>query len=378
MKKLLALLCTLALLLTLAVPAFAVELRTDASDYKILLIADPQDDEDPAEDMTNLIRTAIAKTQPDLIVCLGDMVEDSDVAKRREADGTVTELPYEEIYKNCEQALAFEFAPIIESGIPYTTVIGNNDYQSGITAQDWYRLVSALPGIILPERIVNSEGRIDNMFAVRNADGTEALRIFTMDTGKKGVTNEQIEWFEKTNDDRSIPALVFQHVPMKEIGYLFKTCFPWDEGAIKKDGIYKRLNTKIAVGNNNGELENAGHTAQFRSIRKCGNVIGVFSGHVHDISMEGTYSGVRMGLVYSDRWNGNYQHGAALLTFDKADMRRYTVTQYRYSGTVADGDAALEIEEPLSYPAPKGFAYIRYEWQLMCAYLQEKIDAIFH
>lgn len=381
MKRLICTLLTLLLLVCCALPAYAADLtfRPDGS-LRILLLADPQDDETPEPDMAPLIEAAIRKTQPDLIVVLGDLVEDSDVNTAVDQNGEVYELSYDETLDNCRTAIDAVFAPIIDSGIPYTAVLGNNDYKSGLSAEDLYALLRQQKGILLPETAVHSDGRISHVLPVLNADGTQLLRLFLLDSGTKGVTNEQVRWFDKANADRRIPAIVFQHIPVSEAGYLWQFCFPWEEGAVHRGKFFTlRLNERIARGNDHGKLWDGNISAQFLSWKACGNVIGAYFGHVHDISVEGKYFGTRLGMVYSDRWNGEFQHGCALLTFDESDVRNYKWTAYRYTGSVVTGDASLDEETYTPRPVYTGFAWLRHQWQLFCDYLLAKIgtDSIF-
>ena len=380
MKRILSLLLALVLAALCGVSAFAAPLRFGADGkYKILLIADPQDDATPEPDMVPLIETAIRRTNPDLIVVLGDLVEDHDVNAETDEAGNVRELSYEETLDNCRAALDFVFAPIIASGIPYTAVLGNNDYQSGVTADDWYALLRRQEGILLPETKVYTDGRRDSVLPVLGTDGSEALRLFLLDTGTKGVTREQVKAFGSLNDDRNVPALVFQHIPVSEAGYLWQFCFPWEEGAIARGKFFTlRLNTRIASGDDHGKLWDGDISRQFLGWKACGNVIGAYFGHTHNISVEGTYMGVRMGMVYSDRWSGNYQHGCALLTFDQRDVRDYTWTAYRYTGSVTTGDASLDAETYTPYTTYTGIAWLVHQWQGFIGYMQAKIGEIFH
>ena len=370
--------CTvfLALLLALfcAVPAFAADLHFgEDGKFRVLLIADPQDDETPEPDMAPLIEAAIRKSSPDLIIVLGDMVEDHDVNSYIDSDGKRVALSYAETLENCRAALRSVYAPIIRSSVPYTTVLGNNDYLSGVTAQDWFKLLQEQDGILLPETIADPDGRIDNMLPVYGADGKELLRLFTLDTGKKGVTSEQIRAFGKANDQRSIPAVVFQHIPVSEAGWFWQYCFPWDDGAIARGRFFRlKLNTRVARGDDHGELWDNNISLQFLNWKACGNVIGAYFGHTHNFSVEGTWCGIRMGFVYSDRWNGGYQHGAMLLTFDKDDVRNYETTVYRYTGSVTTGDASLDVE---TYPDPPHYTpleWFLHERQLFRNYIAQK------
>ena len=346
MKRVLSAVLTVLLLFACAAPAFAADLqfRKDGT-FRILLIADPQDDATPEPDMAPLIEKAIRKSDPDLIVVLGDLVEDHDVNSYTDDSGERHDLSYDETLENCREALRFVFAPIIASGIPYTVVLGNNDYKSGVTAQDWYTLLRGQKGILLPETKVYADGRIDNVLPVLGTDGGEALRLFLLDTGTNGVTKEQVNAFGDLNNERNIPAVVFQHIPVDEYALLWRFCFPREADAfpfgdyffVKRSSLFESERDRCA-------LWNGGFTHQFRSWKMCGNVIGAYFGHLHSISAEGVYHGVRMGAVYGDRWDKNTRHGCALLTFDEQNMRNYTWTVYRYSGSVTTGDARLDEE----------------------------------
>ncbi len=346
MKRVCCVLLTLLFCVLCSMPAFAAPLRFDAQGkYKILLIADPQDDATPEPDMAPLIEAAIRKTEPDLIVVLGDLVEDWAVSSKFDGDGNKRQLSYDETLENCRAATDAVFAPIIASGVPYTAVLGNNDYKSGVTAADWYALLREQKGIRLPETIVHSDGRTDSVLPVLKKDGSEALRLMLLDTGTKGVSKEQRKAFYTLNDKRDVPVIVFQHIPVPEYALLWRFCFSWEAGAfplgkyfyIKRNALFQSERDRYA-------LWNGGLSGQFRAWKACGNVIGAYFGHLHSISAEGVYHGVRMGAVYGDRWNKNTRHGCALLTFDENNVRGYTWTVYRYTGNVATGDAALNEE----------------------------------
>lgn len=372
MKRICCALLALLLAALCGIPAFAAPLQFGADGkYKILLIADPQDDETPEPDMAPLIEAAIRQTSPDLIVVLGDLVEDWGVNTEIGDDGTERELSYEETHANCRAALDYVFAPIIASGIPYTAVLGNNDYYAGLTAEDWYALLRQQKGILLPETAVYPDGRRDSVLPVLGTDGGEALRLLLLDTGTKGVTKEQVKAFGDLNGNRDVPAIVFQHIPVSETGFLWQLCFPWEEGASYSGKLVSlRLNPRFAVGNDHGNTVGSGVSRQFRSWKACGNVIGAYFGHIHNISAEGIYRGIRLGLVYSDRWNGEYQHGCALLTFDESDVQNYTWTAYRYTGSVTTGDASLDEETYGPCPTYTGLDWLFHQWQGFIRWLQ--------
>lgn len=71
----------------------------------------------------------------------------------------------------------------------------------------------------------------------------------------------------------------------------------------------------------------------------------------------------------------------ALLTFVEQDVRNYTWTAYRYTGSVTTGDASLDEETYTpytTYTTYTGIAWLVHQWQGFIGYLQAKISEIFH
>lgn len=362
MRRTLSFALTVLLLFALTVPAFARDLhfRADGS-FRVLLIADPQDDDTPEPDMAAMIAASIRESKPDLIVVMGDLVEDWAVSEGADENGEWHALAYEETLANCRAAIRQVFAPIIASGVPYAAILGNNDYQSGVSAADWYKLLKAQKGILLPQTIDDRDGRIDNRLSIYGADGEETLRLFLLDTGTGGVTDAQIAAFEQKNDRRDIPAVVLQHIPVIEYACLWRFCAPWDENAfplgdffrVKRSDCIPRAAERIP-------FWSGAVSRQFASWQRCGNVIGAYFGHLHNISAEGVYGGVRLGAVYSDRWDGAYRHGVMLLTFRENDVRNYETAILRCTGSFKTGDAVMQTErvdsarfEPLRERIPR-------------------------
>lgn len=348
MKRVCCALLALLLFAQCGLSAFAAPLRFGADGrYKILLIADPQDDATPEPDMAPLTEAAIRRTDPDLIVVLGDLVENWAVSKEYDSDGNERQLSYDETLANCRTATDAVFAPILASGIPYTAILGNNDYESGVTAADWYALLRGQKGILLPETRVYADGRTDSVLPVLGTNDEETLRLLLLDTGTKGVTKEQVKAFGGLNDNRNVPAVVFQHIPVIEYALFWRFCLPCEADAFPLGKHFFIRRTHLFESESDRcTLWNGGFSPEFRTWKACGNIIGAYFGHLHNISAEGVYHGVRMAAVYGDRWNGKYRHGFALLTFDERDVRNYTCTVYRCTGSVTTGDAAL-VEEVL-------------------------------
>lgn len=116
-------LCAAILLTALfAVPAYAGEESGDGSGlkfgsdgkFKILILADIQDTNEPQKESIDMVNAALDKTDPDLVVFLGDNIAGW-------WDGVNSEQTVEAIRKIVE--------PADERGIPFAIVYGNHDHE---------------------------------------------------------------------------------------------------------------------------------------------------------------------------------------------------------------------------------------------------------
>lgn len=92
-----------------------MELRFNKNgEFKILLIADAQDTDEPQKETTDIIKYAIERTAPDLIVLLGDNTAGN-------FDGVTPARTQKAVHKLLE--------PICEKNIPFALVFGNHDHE---------------------------------------------------------------------------------------------------------------------------------------------------------------------------------------------------------------------------------------------------------
>ena len=120
-KKLLAFVLTFAMLGSF----FAVPFTASAEQaplkfgedgkFKIVIFSDVQDQYPVHQRVINIMRQAIERENPDLVVFTGDMTEIN------------TKDPEVDYRKTVEQILG----PVVEAGVPYSIVFGNHDPQSG-------------------------------------------------------------------------------------------------------------------------------------------------------------------------------------------------------------------------------------------------------
>ena len=360
MKKLLCIILSVSLLFSLCISASAQDdaLRFgDNGKFTILQISDPQDDHYPAYDMVNLIKISIEQTDPDLIIFTGDVVEDSrigDIGIDGESLREGVEVDnYEQTLKNVKATCDAVFAEAETRGIPFAITQGNNDYACGVTSEDWLKIYSEYENCIIFDESNDADGRIDYNLEIKASNSDETVfNIWLMDSKSGGVTEEQLEWYKaesaaltESNGGKPVPSILFQHVPVKDMGFLFEECKMWDEGARLEGGKFYRLNKEIANGYNAGAftpIEDT--TAQFKAWKECGDVLGAYFGHWHTEGYTGTYDGIELGMTYGCEFAKTGPYGVRVFTIDENDAANYENELYTYEGSVKNGDARLELQ----------------------------------
>lgn len=361
MKKLISLF--LALMLAFSLCVFADAESTDelrfGSDGKftVLQITDPQDDRYPAYDMVNLIKISIEQTNPDLIVFTGDIVEDSRIGDIGIDDESLREGvevdSYEQTLANVTEACKAVFAEAESRGIPFAVAQGNNDYASGVTNEDWLKIYESYEYSLTADESNDKDGRIDFNLEIKSSDGQKnVLNIWMMDNGGGGITEEQLVWYKSEsaalkaeNGGKPVPSILFQHVPVDDVGNLFEECNFWDEGAsIGDDGKCYRLNQELANGYHSGAMIPGSTSEQFKAWTETGDVMGAYFGHWHTEGYTGTWKGIELGMTYGAEFAKVGPYGVRVFTFDENDIENYENVLYTYEGSVKTGNARLELQ----------------------------------
>lgn len=372
MKKIISVLLACVFIAVCAVPSFAagaekkLSFNSDGT-FTILHLTDSQDDHYPAWDMLNLIKLSIEEADPDLIIFTGDIVEDSrigDIATDGEPgrEGVVVkdikgDIIYDKTLANIEKAVDAQLSILEASGVPYVICQGNNDHKCGITNEDWLKIYSKYPNCLVVDESDDAEGRIDYNLFVYGSDGTPKFNIWCMDTGRGGVNPDQTEWYKNRsaqitaqNGGQVIPAFVFQHIYVDDIGNLFEPCESWDEGAEAIGAKFYRLNRDIARGNNFLAYEPGATSAEFVAWKESGDVIGAFFGHQHTEGFSGVWQGIELGFTYGCEFAKTGPYGCRVLTLHEDDILNYDNEQYVYSGRVKLGTDKLSPLEEKEYP----------------------------
>lgn len=369
MKKLVSVILAASMLFCTCVTVTAESPETlsfgDDGTFTVLQISDPQDDQNAAYDMVNFVKLAVEQANPDLVVITGDLVEDSRIGDIGIDDESGREgvtvkkngnLDYAATLENTKKAADNVLSIINDAKIPFAVIQGNNDYACGISNDDWMKIYSSYEYCLTKDESNDSTGRIDFNLEILGSDGNAAFNIWLMDTGKNSVNAEQIAWYEAESDalaaangGKKVPSILFQHIPVNDMGNLFEECSLGDEGATYKDGRFYRLNHDIANGYNVSAIVPGQTTEQFESWKAQGDILGAYFGHWHTEGYTGTWEGIELGFTYGCEFAKPGPYGIRVFTLHENDIENFDNELYTYEGSVKRGNARFELQVDKPY-----------------------------
>lgn len=361
MKKLLCIILAVSMLFCIPATASAQTntLQFTDGEFTILQISDPQDDRYAAYDLINFVKLALEETKPDLVILSGDIVEDSragdfGIDDENFREGVEVDT-YEETLDNVKVATNNIFSIINDAKIPFAVAQGNNDYASGVTNEDWLKIYSSYEYSLTTDMSNDADGKIDFNLEILGSDGKTAFNVWMMDNGRNGISEEQIAWYESQSDalaasngGKPVPSILFQHIPVDDMGNLFEECNFWDEGAVIEDGKCYRLNQELADGYYVGAILPGQTTEQFKSWKKQGDILGAYFGHWHTAGWTGVWDGIELGFTFGCEFAKPAPYGIRVFTLHEDDIENYDNELYTYEGSVKKGNARfeLQVDEP--------------------------------
>ncbi len=334
-KKILCILLACMMAALCSVMAFADDtaLQFDENgQFQIMIFADIQDDENLEATTDQLMREALAKYEPDLVVFLGDNTVAAKEVKR--------------------EAIEALLAPTVDAGVPFALVFGNHDQEQDVDKETLLAMYKAIGGdLCLTYDVPGLYGCGNSNLPLLSSDGTKiAFNLWFFDSGSSlrdeetgewlgydYVREDQIEWYETTaaalaavNGGKNVPSIVFQHIIVPEI---YEAMFPSLPFGIKdftyKDVAYLPVpsfskHTGFMFEPPCPSYFSAG---QFDSWVETGDVIASFFGHDHINSFTTTYKGIDITTVPSvgcSSYSNDIVRGVGLITLDESDLSTYS------------------------------------------------------
>ena len=293
--------------------------------FRIMQIADVQEDYPVNPDTIRLITAAVEREKPDLVVFTGDQIQGYSPCYK---DNT---------YEKVKKVIDAFVSPIAERGIPFTFTFGNHDDDcvTGKLAQT--ELYSSYESCVMGEGRAKDDPAT-HFIKIKDSKGEkDVFALYLIDSNKKEpdgsyspVRREQIEWLENARKENGyLPALVFQHIPVPEFYKVLKKVPFYTKGALE---AYKSMkNTFWVLEGDEGFFGETPavpviNNGEFDSLKAHGDILGLFVGHDHNNSFVRRLDGVDLGYTQGAGFN-TYgpaeKRGARIFDLDESDLRTY-------------------------------------------------------
>lgn len=267
----------------------------------------------------------LSTEKPDLVVFTGDVV-----TGRPAAEGWRRILNAVKVHK-----------------VPFCVVLGNHDAEQDIPRAEIGRIVAAYSGSL---NRLKANGELDDVaLEVKGANGTKAV-IYCLDShdystlqgldGYGWFTQDQIAWyrslsagFKKANGGTPLPSLAFFHIALPEYTAAWRNPDNTRIGRAAEDECPGVLNPGM-----------------FAAMRECGDVVGVFVGHDHDIDYLVAEKGIALGygrFSGDDTTYNNLRPGVRVLVLTEG-KRGFETWIHERDGRIVDhvvfGDGKVSEE----------------------------------
>ncbi len=339
------------------------QLKFENGKFKIMQIADIQENYQLNPDTIKLITLALDKEKPDLVVLTGDQIQGYSACYLKDTEARVKHVINEFI------------APIAERKIPFCVTFGNHDDDCKCSKEVQMKHYTSF------ENCIHTEPRCEEdpgTFAVtlKDSDGkNDILALYFFDSGKANINGasfppvkkEQIEWYQNKRDSfkeslgEYLPGFVFQHIPVPEYFNIIEKANFFSKGRVeayksRKNTFYKLDDETLSKGGFMYEAPAAPdiNAGQFDALKEKGDIFAMYVGHDHNNSFYKNLDGIDLGYCqgagFSTYGPGDLR-GVRLFVFDENNVRNYK-TYCRTIGELCDYKPAKPFQEFVFRNAP--------------------------
>lgn len=303
--------------------------------FKIMQIADIQEDYVLNPDTVKMIDLALEKEMPDLVVLTGDQIQGYSPCYLKDAQMKV------------EKVIAAFLEPITKRNIPFCFTYGNHDDDCKVDKKIQTEFYKSHNGCVYSTPASEDDTAT---YAVKIKDSKnekDVLAVYLFDSGtvSNGITQQQLDWYRNLRDTHKeeageyLPGIVFQHIPMPEyFDALVKANF-FTKGRVeayknRRNTFYCLDEETKAKGGFMGEAPGAPikNSGQFDALKEKGDIFAFYAGHDHNNSFYKNHQGIDLGYCQGASFHtyGPYdKRGVRLFVFDENNVRdyeTYTVT----------------------------------------------------
>lgn len=373
LKKLIAILLTTVLLIsTFTMFGYAEngnELRFTNGEFKIMIFTDIHENNSSNGCARQIMREALDKYAPDLVVLLGDNTTADTIEEHENLIERITE-------------------PMRERNIPYAAIFGNHDSQAeGVTREELLKIYQKY-GCLSYDAEPEIYGCGNFNLPIMSSDGENVkLNLWFFDSGSDNpdetvggydyVRKDQINWYKKTaeklkesNGGVTVPALNFQHIILPEVYDVLYPEFSVDLGKAsnKYNGKVYSLIPRLA--GYTGFVYEAPQPpyndtdGEFEAFKEVGDVMASFSGHDHVNSFVADVDGidiVGVPTIHNKNYSNDTVRGAGLITVKEDTPSEYEYKLVRASSLALEKGSKICDEEgstgKIGYYFAEKFAY---------------------
>ncbi len=292
--------------------------------FKIMQVADIQDDHHLIPATLNYFRMAIESEKPDLIVLTGDNISGvpsdfEDIEKAR---------------KNTAKAIDCYMSFFEEMKIPVAIVFGNHDAENEVTKEEQMQMYMSYDCCLAIDEGDDISGCGTYNIPVLSSDGTKiAYNIWFFDSylydEEKGISDniqqDQVDWYIKKSNELKeanggvpVDSIVFQHIVPKEIG---KAEF-------------------LSGETNEDPSPSSGDSQQIPAMLSQGDVKAIFFGHDHVNTYTAVYEGIYLINSPTSGFGsyGDMNRGLRFVTIDEKDTSSFETKIINYFDEYCNDD----------------------------------------
>ncbi|MCR4615566.1 MAG: InlB B-repeat-containing protein [Clostridiales bacterium] len=303
--------------------------------FKILVLADCQDDASPDPKMITMIGKALDYEKPDIVVFLGDNIV------------TTTQTAFKTGLKKL-------MAPLVSRNIPYAYVYGNHDDQSALISKSFMHTEYKKVGTCLTyDADPDLTGLGNCNLPVMSSSGNDiAFNLWMIDSNTytdsskdyyDNVHQDQLDWYVNTSTalerqaGHKVNSIVFQHIIVPEA---YNLLVENPNGSKTYNGKTYELTLNSYASGYLGEWpcppkDNSG---ELNTMANRGDVLGIVTGHDHKNSFVGTWNGIDLiqtaGMTF-ESYGDDIIRGYRTITIDENDTSRYETNTVTYTGEAA-------------------------------------------
>ncbi len=305
------------------------DLKFTNGKFKVMQIADIQENAVVNPDTIKLIDLALEREMPDLVVLTGDQIQGYSACYLKDAQNKV------------EKVIADFLEPVTRRNIPFCFTYGNHDDDCKVDKKIQTEFYKSHKGCVYG--VPASEDDTGTyMLKIKDSENKEdVLGIYLFDTGttSDGIKEAQLEWYRNERDAHKektgsyLPAIVFQHIPVPEFYDIIEKVGFFTKGRVeaykgRKNTFYRLDDETIARGGFMGECPGvpAENSGQFDVLKEKGDIFALYVGHDHNNSFYKNYEGIDLGYCQGASFHtyGPYdKRGVRMFVFDEKDIKNY-------------------------------------------------------